>query len=355
MQAGAVGEGGTVAALDRDASAPRWQRLLAEAVRDVDELWRLLELPAGLLPAARRAAEGFPLLVPRGVLALMLRGDPADPLLRQVLPLGDELTSPPGFTADPLHEAGCGAAPGLLSKYRGRALLVTTGACAVHCRYCFRRHFPYDGLPRGSDWWTPAMEALRADPQCHELILSGGDPLTLPDAQLAALIRAAADVPNLTRLRIHSRLPVVLPERVDDGLLTALTGTRLTCTVVIHANHAREVAPGVAEACARLRRSGCLLLNQSVLLAGVNDTVAILADLSERLAALGVMPYYLHQLDRVAGAAHFAVEDDRAIQLHRALHAQLSGWLVPRLVRELPGLPGKMGLEPITNLSACGG
>ena len=344
MQAGAVGEGGTVAPLDRDASAPRWQRLLAEAVRDVDELWRLLDLPAGLLPAARRAAEGFPLLVPRGFVALMRRGDPADPLLRQILPLGDELVSPLGFTADPLQEAGCGAAPGLLSKYRGRALLVTTGACAVHCRYCFRRHFPYDGLPRGARWWLPAMEALRADPECHELILSGGDPLTLPDAQLAALIADAAAVPSLTRLRVHTRLPVVLPERVDDGLLAALNGTRLGCTVVIHANHARELSPEVAAACARLRGGGCLLLNQSVLLAGVNDGVAILAELSERLAAVGVMPYYLHQLDRVAGAAHFAVDDARAVALHRELHAGLPGWLVPRLVRELPGMPGKMGL-----------
>jgi EF-P beta-lysylation protein EpmB len=344
MQAGAVGEAGTVAALDRDASTPRWRRLLAEAVRDVGELWRLLDLPDNLLPAARRAAEGFPLLVPRGFIALMRRGDHSDPLLRQVLPLGDELSSPPGFTADPLQESGCGAAPGLLSKYGGRALLVTTGACAVHCRYCFRRHFPYDGLPRGARWWLPAMDALRADPECHELILSGGDPLTLPDAQLAALIADAAAVPSLTRLRVHTRLPVVLPERVEDGLLAALSGTRLTCTVVIHANHARELSPDVAAACARLRHGGCLLLNQSVLLAGVNDEVAALHELSERLAAIGVMPYYLHQLDRVAGAAHFAVDDARAIALHRELHARLSGWLVPRLVRELPGMPGKMGV-----------
>jgi EF-P beta-lysylation protein EpmB len=344
MQAGAVGEAGTVSALDRDASAPRWRRQLAEAVRDVGELWRLLALPSGLLPAAQRAAEGFPLLVPRGVLALMRPGDPCDPLLRQVLPLGDELATPPGFTADPLQEGGCGAAPGLLSKYRGRALLVTTGACAVHCRYCFRRHFPYDGLPRGARWWQPALDALHADPECHELILSGGDPLTLPDAQLTALIADAATVPHLARLRVHTRLPVVLPDRVDDGLLAALTGTRLPCTVVVHANHARELSPEVAAASARLRSAGCLLLNQSVLLAGVNDDVDVLAALSERLAVLGILPYYLHQLDRVAGAAHFAVDDARALALHRELHARLSGWLVPRLVRELPGMPGKMAL-----------
>lgn len=355
MQAGAVGEAGTVAALDGDASAPRWRRQLAEAVREVGELWRLLALPADLLPAARRAAEGFPLLVPRGFLARMRPGDPGDPLLRQVLPLGDELASPPGFTADPLQEGGCGTAPGLLSKYRGRALLVTTGACAVHCRYCFRRHFPYDELPRGARWWLPAMETLRADPECHELILSGGDPLTLPDAQLAALLADAATVPHLTRLRVHTRLPVVLPDRVDDGLLAALTATRLSCSVVIHANHARELSDEVAAACSRLRGAGAMLLNQSVLLAGVNDDVVMLAELSERLAAIGVLPYYLHQLDRVAGAAHFAVDDERALALHRELHARLSGWLVPRLVRELPGMPGKMSLGPITTLTTPAG
>jgi EF-P beta-lysylation protein EpmB len=344
MQAGAVGESGKLTSPTGDASAPRWQRLLAEAVRDLDELWTLLALDPALLPAARRAAAGFPLLVPRGFAALMRRGDPADPLLRQVLPLGDELSSPAGYSADPLHEAGCGAAPGLLAKYRGRALLVTTGACAVHCRYCFRRHYPYDGLPRGARWWTPALEALAADPACHELILSGGDPLTLPDAQLAALIADAAGVPGLTRLRVHTRLPVVLPERVDDGLTAALTGTRLTCTVVIHANHAQELSSAVAASCARLRTAGCLLLNQAVLLAGVNDEVAALAALSERLAACGVLPYYLHQLDAVAGAAHFAVSDQRARDLHRDLHAALPGWLVPRLVREIPGEPGKTQL-----------
>jgi len=344
MQADAVGEAGTVAATAGDASAPRWQRLLAEAVRDPGELLALLGLDPGLLPAAQRAAAGFPLLVPRGFAALMRPGDPADPLLRQVLPLADELVEQPGYTADPLHETGCGPAPGLLSKYRGRALLVATGACAVHCRYCFRRHFPYDDLPRGPRWWAPAMAAISADPDCHELILSGGDPLTLPDALLAAILREAAQIPHLARLRVHTRLPVVLPERVDDGLLAVLGGTRLQPTVVIHANHARELGDAAEEACRRLRTGGVTLLNQSVLLAGVNDDAAILDELSERLAALGVVPYYLHLLDRVAGAGHFLVEDVRAVEIHRELAARLSGWLVPRLVREVPGAPGKVGV-----------
>ncbi len=343
MQAGPAGgnEESTLAAPSGDASTPRWQRLLGEAIRDVDALWTLLGLPPAALAGARSAAKGFPLLVPHGFAALMRPGDLSDPLLRQVLPLGEELTDPPGYTADPLHESGCGSAPGLLSKYRGRALLVTTGACAVHCRYCFRRHYPYDELPRGARWWTPALSAIAGDPDCHELILSGGDPLTLPDSQLAALVRDAAAIPHLARLRVHTRLPIVLPERVVPGLLDALTGTRLTCAVVIHANHAQELSPAVAMACAQLRGADCTLLNQSVLLAGINDDVDTLAALSERLTAMHVVPYYLHQLDRVSGAAHFAVSDERAGELHRQLHARLPGWLVPRLVREVPGAPGK--------------
>jgi EF-P beta-lysylation protein EpmB len=337
-------EGSTLATVPTPASPAPWRRALAEAVRDVGELWRLLDLPPADLPAARVAAAGFPLLVPRGFVAQMRRGDVRDPLLMQVLPIGAENVSLPGFTADPLAESGCAAVPGLLHKYRGRALLVSTGACAVHCRYCFRRHFPYDDLPRGAGWWSPAMRYLRDDPSVHELLLSGGDPLTLPDSQLAAIAAEAAAIPHLTRLRLHTRLPVVLPERVDDVLIRWLTGTRLTPVVVIHANHAQELSAEVAAAVGRLRAAGVQVLNQSVLLAGVNDAVDALAALSERLIAIGVLPYYLHALDRVQGAAHFLVPDERAKELHRELAARLPGYLVPKLVRELPGEPGKTPL-----------
>ncbi len=322
-------------------AAPRWQTLLAQAVREVDELWRLLDLPPQLLAGARAASAGFPLLVPRGFVARMARGDLRDPLLRQVLPLDDELRAVPGFTADPLLEAGCSPTPGLLHKYVGRALLVTTGACAVHCRYCFRRHFPYEAVPRGRGWWKPALDRLAADPSVHELLLSGGDPLTLPDAILAELATDAAAIPHLRRLRFHTRLPVVLPERIDDGFLAVLRATRLQPVVVIHANHPAELSPAVIAACARLRATGATLLNQSVLLAGVNDDPAVLADLSESLHSAGVLPYYLHLLDRVAGAQHFLIEDARAIELHRQLAARLPGYLVPKLAREEPGAPGK--------------
>ena len=313
-------------------------------MRDPGELLRLLELPADLLAPAQSSSRLFPLLVPRGFIALMRKGDPADPLLRQVLPLAAEDDQVAGFSADPLTEQACGPAPGLLHKYRGRALLVATGACAVHCRYCFRRHFPYQELPRGRRWWTDALDYIASDAQMHELILSGGDPLTLPDAQLSELASALAGIPHLRRLRVHSRLPVVLPERIDDDFLAWFTGGRLTPVLVIHANHAREISPQVAAAIARVRAAGATVLNQSVLLAGVNDEVEVLGELSERLFQAGALPYYLHALDRVQGAAHFLVEDERARRLHQGLSARLPGYLVPRLVREEPGMAGKMPL-----------
>jgi len=322
-----------------------WQRLLREAIRDPDELITVLALPASLRPGAQAAARLFPLLVPRGFAALMTPGDPADPLLRQVLPLADETIPTPGYVSDPLHEGECAPLPGLLHKYHGRVLLVTTGACAVHCRYCFRRHYPYQDRPRGPAWWRPACAYVADRPEIDEVLLSGGDPLTLPDAQLAALAADFAAIPHLRRLRIHSRLPIVLPERIDDAFLAWFADGRLRPVLVVHANHARELAPAVVAACRRLGTAGVTVLNQSVLLRGVNDTVDSLDALSRALADAGVQPYYLHQLDRVSGAAHFAVDDDRARGLVRALADRLPGYLVPRLVREEPGQPGK---SPIT-------
>jgi len=322
-----------------------WRRELAEAIRDPAELLRMLDLPMSLLPAAERAAALFPLLVPRGFVARMRLGDIHDPLLRQVLPLGEETLPIPGFSADPLAETACGPRPGVLHKYHGRALLVTTGACAVHCRYCFRRHFAYDELPRGRRWWSEAVDYVRADASLHEVLLSGGDPLTLPDAQLAALVEDFAAIPHLERMRVHTRLPVVLPSRVNDHLLAWLTGTRLAPVMVIHANHPAEIVDEVASACRRLRDAGVTMLNQSVLLRGINDDVSVLAELSERLFRAGVLPYYLHALDHVAGAGHFLVDDMRAKDLHVALAARLPGYLVPRLVREEPGQAGKTPLR----------
>jgi len=320
---------------------PGWQQLWRDAVRDPRELLSMLGLDAWAGRVSEAAARQFPLRVPRGFVARMRPGDPRDPLLRQVLPLDDEDRIVEGFALDAVGDAAARAGTGVLRKYRGRALLVTTGSCAVHCRYCFRRHFPYAEDTAAANGWRGAVCLIEADREIDEVILSGGDPLSLATSKLAEVTTALADIPHLRRLRIHTRLPIVLPERVDTTLVDWLRALPWPVTVVVHANHAREFDEGVDAALARLRSVGALLLNQAVLLRGVNDSVDALAALSERGHAAGVLPYYLHQLDRVQGTAHFEVPDARAIELHRSLSARLSGYLVPRLVREVAGDPGK--------------
>lgn len=322
----------------------RWQQLWRDAVRDPHELLELLGLQALSANLSNDAAAQFPLRVPHGFLARMRPGDPDDPLLRQVLPVDEEMRVVAGFGLDAVGDGAAKTATGVIQKYRGRALLVATGSCAVHCRYCFRRHFPYADETAARDGWREAVEAIRADPGVDEVLLSGGDPLSLATPKLVELTDALAGIPHLKRLRIHSRLPVVLPERVDGPLQAWLAALPWPVAFVIHANHANEFDASVDTALARLRDSGAQLLNQAVLLRGVNDNVDALAALSERSFAAGVLPYYLHQLDRVAGVAHFEVSDDRARELHAALAARLSGYLVPRLVREVPGDSGKRPL-----------
>jgi EF-P beta-lysylation protein EpmB len=320
---------------------PGWQQLWREAVRDPRELLSMLGLDALAARISEDAARQFPLRVPRGFVARMRPGDPHDPLLRQVLPLDDEDRIVEGFALDAVGDAAARAGTGVLRKYRGRALLVTTGSCAIHCRYCFRRHFPYAEDTAAANGWREAVGLIAADREIDEVILSGGDPLSLATSKLAELTTALADIPHLRRLRIHTRLPIVLPERVDTALVDWLRAMPWPVTVVVHANHAQEFDGDVDAALARLRSAGAFLLNQAVLLGGINDSVEALAALSERGHAAGVLPYYLHQLDRVQGAAHFEVQDARAMELHRSLAARLSGYLVPRLVREVAGDPGK--------------
>ncbi|MFM7107777.1 MAG: EF-P beta-lysylation protein EpmB [Planctomycetaceae bacterium] len=322
----------------REMAGPRWRRELAAAFRDPESLLRFLGLPAAAVGAGHH---GFPLLVPRAFAARMRKGDPRDPLLLQVLPQAAESRDVPGFTADPVHESAALAAPGLVRKYAGRALVLVTGGCAVHCRYCFRREFPYADAGATLAGVEAALDAVAADASVSEAILSGGDPLLVDDARLGAIVARLEAVPHVRRLRIHTRLPVVLPSRVTDGLAGLLAGSRLSVVVVVHANHAAEIDADVAAALGRLAASRCLLLNQAVLLAGVNDSVAALRELSERLVDVGVLPYYLHLLDRVRGAAHFEVSEPRAEELHRALRDSLPGYAVPRLVREEPGAPAK--------------
>ena len=346
---------------------PPWQRVAAEALSDPAELCRLLRLPPTLADAARQAAGDFPLWVPRSYLSRIVPGNPRDPLLVQVLPQAEELASVPHFQADPLGEAETARGPGLLWKYQGRILIVTTAGCAVHCRFCFRRHFPTARLQPVADalgtvpvfvrrkrdcplpapgWspapgWEPALRLAAAEPSIEEIILSGGDPLMLPDTQLSYFAARLTEIAHVRRLRVHSRLPVMLPQRVNQDLLGWLRGSRLTTILVIHVNHRAEIDEAVAAALGRLVDAGVPVLAQSVLLRGVNDDVQTLAELYGRLIDLRVLPYYLHQLDRVAGAAHFEVSEARGIELIEQLRTRLPGYAVPRYVRETPGQPGK--------------
>jgi EF-P beta-lysylation protein EpmB len=325
---------------DDPPGTPSWQRDLARAFTRPAALLDYLRIPAEGRGGILAQAPDFPLLVPRGFAALMRPGDPADPLLRQVLPATAELRRVDGFAADPLQEQSARTATGLLRKYAGRALLMASTGCAVHCRYCFRRHFPYGELPARAALDSPLAE-LAAAADVHEVILSGGDPLLLGDSALADLLARLARIPQLRRVRVHSRLPVVLPSRVTPALCRLLAGHPQRCVLVIHANHAAELGAAAADALAALRDAGIPLLNQSVLLRGINDTADTLVALSERLFDCGVLPYYLHQLDRVAGAAHFAVDDDRARRLATTVRARLPGYLAPLLVREQAEQPGK--------------
>jgi L-lysine 2,3-aminomutase len=319
-----------------------WQRELADAVRDPDELCRLLSLDPAIAADARRAAGEFPLLVPRGFVARMRPGDPHDPLLLQVLPRPAERVHVAGFSSDPLQEKRALASPGLVQKYDGRVLLLATGGCAINCRYCFRREFPYAESGATQAGIDAALAAIAADTTIHEVILSGGDPLLLDDDRLARLVAHLEAMPHVRRLRIHSRLPIVLPSRVTAALTATLSRTRLTCVVVVHANHPAELDSTVAAAITRLADARPILLNQAVLLAGVNDSAEVLAQLSERLIDLGIVPYYLHLLDRVQGTAAFEVDEPSARALHERLRATLPGYAVPRLAREVPGERAKV-------------
>ena len=326
------------------AQPQRWQELWREAVTDPRELVDLVGLSHRADDLLAGADTGFALRVPRGFIARMRYGDASDPLLLQVLPSAAELGEVPGFTRDAVGDLDARTGRGVLHKYRGRALLVATGSCAINCRYCFRRHFPYGEETAAANRWHDAIAALRDDASIEEVILSGGDPLSLSTPKLAELTDALATVAHLRRLRIHTRLPVVLPERVDDALLGWLASLPFGRVVVIHANHPNELDASVADACARLAGAGTTLLNQSVLLHGINDDAGVLAALSERLFACGVLPYYLHQLDRVAGTAQFEVDDARARAIAEALAGRLPGYLVPRLVREVAGAASKTPL-----------
>ncbi len=318
-----------------------WKKALATAIRQPSELLRAVGLSTEQLPEPIDDAADFPLRIPRAYVERMRHGDPADPLLRQVLALRRERETPAGYSLDPVGDGPATRRPGLLQKYHGRALIVTTGACPIHCRYCFRRHFPYGEARAGADDWRDTLAHIAADASISEVILSGGDPLSLDTPRLRKLGEGLRDIPHIRRLRIHSRMPVVLPQRIDAEFLAWLAELPWRTVMVIHANHANEIDGTVARSLRQIQAAGTTLLNQAVLLQGVNDSVAALADLGENLFEAGVLPYYLHLLDHVQGAAHFAVDDACAHELMERLRRQLPGYLVPRLVREQAGAPYK--------------
>jgi EF-P beta-lysylation protein EpmB len=336
-----------------ETSPPRgtWQTELAESVSDPAELCRLLGLSPALAGEAERAAAGFSLLVSRPFLARIRSGDPADPLLLQVLPRALETAALGEGALDPLDERSARCGPDLLRKYQGRLLMVTTAACAVHCRFCFRRHFSdrNEGFEAAegpisapeANRWAPAIEVIAADRTVREIILSGGDPLALDDASLGQLADQLADIPHLRRLRIHTRLPVMIPARVTDDLVALLQSCRLTPYIVLHVNHPAEIDVEVAASLGRLIDAGIPVMSQSVLLRGVNDRIEILVALYERLVDLRVLPYYLHQVDRAVGATHFEVSVSVGLGLMAELRARLPGYAVPQYVRETPGATSK--------------
>ena len=316
-----------------------WQQQMKMAVRDLGALREMLQLPEDF--EARSAEASFSVFAPRPFVDRIEPGNPRDPLLLQLLPQQLENTSPSHFAIDPLAESEAQLEPGVLKKYAGRALFIVTGACAIHCRYCFRRHFPYqDHSVIGGDWES-AVASIANDQTVEEVIFSGGDPLTVVDSRLATLVGRLEQIPHVRRLRIHTRLPIMIPARVTKELVAMLEQTKLEVVFVIHANHANEIDDDVADAMQRLKSTGAMLLNQSVLLSGVNDSAQALIDLSKRLISMGVMPYYLHQLDQVIGTSHFEVPISQGKQIIETMRASLPGFAVPRYVQEIPGQPNK--------------
>ena len=322
-----------------------WQSQLSDLITDPLELLNQLELSTDqLLSGAILASEQFKLRVPRAFVGKMKIGDPLDPLLLQVLPHHLELEQHPEFVTDPLGEEAANQMAGVLHKYQSRFLLTLTGACAIHCRYCFRRHFPYqENLPKNEDWLN-IKHYIEQHPHINEVILSGGDPLTLSNRKLALWLERVASLPQIKILRIHSRVPIVIPNRIDEELISILKNSRLRIVVVVHSNHASELDDFTCSKLLQLSHHHITLLNQAVLLKGVNDSAETLTELSYRLFEARVMPYYLHVLDKVKGAQHFDLRSSEIDQIYSDVLASLPGYLVPKLVREIAGEKNKTPL-----------
>ncbi|MFK7816989.1 MAG: EF-P beta-lysylation protein EpmB [Gammaproteobacteria bacterium] len=316
-------------------SLSNWQLEYKTSITNVELLCQALGLEIEQLPISYHANKQFQLRAPQSYVKRMQHNNPNDPLLLQVLPTSNEETHVDGYLKDPVGDLQSIKSPGLLHKYNGRALLLATSRCAIHCRYCFRRHFPYSIQNPRSDSWAQTIQELQRDQSISEVILSGGDPLVLDDSELKKLIAKLEPIAHIKRLRIHTRLPVVIPNRINDELLNWISSTRLQIIMVLHVNHANEINTEMHERLQKLKDINCTLLNQSVLLKNINDQSTSLINLSESLFSAGVLPYYLHLLDKVEGAAHFDVSEDNAQTLMREISKHLPGYLVPKLVREI--------------------
>jgi len=324
----------------------KWQDTLSNLITDPKELLTLLELDEVMLASSIKAQLLFPLKVPRSYLKRIEKGNPNDPLLKQLLPHAFELNSHPDFNQDPLQEKKFNPVPGLLHKYESRVLITLTSACAIHCRYCFRRHFPYDDNNPGTSGWERMMEYIKTHPKINEVILSGGDPLAVSDHRLHEFTKQLASISSIKRLRIHSRIPIVMPERITDDFITWVESLKWPLVLVVHANHPNEINEDVKHALLPLKKRNVTLLNQSVLLHGVNDDAEVLVALSESLFSANIIPYYLHVLDKVDGAKHFEVPMTKAMDIYKKVMSTLPGFLVPKLVREEPGRKNKTVLKP---------
>lgn len=324
---------------------PQWKQQLSNSIVSVHKLLAILEINPSTLNLSEQANQQFSLRVPLPFVEKMTKGDPNDPLLLQVLPVLAEEEQSPGFSLDPLQEANANPVPGLIHKYKNRVLLIGAQTCAINCRYCFRRHFPYQENRIGSKDIESIIQYITQHTELDEVILSGGDPLANNDKTLNQLISQLNNIKHLKRLRIHTRLPVVIPARINQDLISWVNQSRLPVTFVIHVNHPNEVDSALTEAMAKLRATGNMVLNQSVILKGINDNAKTLIRLSEKLFEAGVMPYYLNVLDRVQGSAHFEVTEAEALQLTEQMMINTSGYLVPKLVRESAEIPYKMPIK----------
>lgn len=327
-----------------------WQQALAEVFTNIDNLCDFLQIRPDQISASAAASKNFTLRVPRAYAERIKKGNPNDPLLKQILPSLDEMLVTPGFNDDPVGDHQAIATPGVIHKYLGRVLLIVTGHCAINCRYCFRKAFPYNEQHLGRQKLQVALDYIDSDPSISEVILSGGDPLTLSDTRLGEIFSGLNQIKHIRRIRIHTRIPIVLPERITANLLKVFAQTDKSLVIVVHCNHSNEIDQNVKEACNTLSKLNITLLNQSVLLKDINDSVDQLCQLSETLFATGILPYYLHLLDKVTGTQHFDVTRARAITLIEAVKIRLPGYLVPKLVEEKAGAPAKIAVTSESTL-----